>query len=73
MRDYEDLYYDAIYEIKQLRNKIEALEEELDVYKRVQGKNNIKQIITRDFIKYLQEKDSKGGESEQRRIIKETQ
>lgn len=53
MKDYEQLYYDAIYEIKRLNKKIDVLEQELEIYKQLQKNTDAKSMIIKDFAKYL--------------------
>lgn len=46
-KDYEQLYYDALYENKQLKNKIKELETEIQDLNRCRTKRNI------DLQKYI--------------------
>ena len=59
MKDYEQLYYDSQYEIKKLKKQVEFLEEELLIYKNLQKNADIKEIIIKDFTKYLKNKKGK--------------
>lgn len=52
MKDYEQLYYDALYKIKQLKSKNELLEEELDIYKSMQTNKDLKKVIVESILKY---------------------
>lgn len=52
-KDYEQLYYDALYEIKQLENQNKLLEQELDIYKSFQKNKDLKKVIVDMLIKYL--------------------
>lgn len=56
-KDYEQLYYDALYENRQLKNKIKELENEIQDLNICRTKRNI------DLQKYimLQMKRKKGG------------
>ena len=53
MKDYEQLYYDALYEIRQLENQNKLLEQELDIYKSFQKNKDLKKVIVDMLIKYL--------------------
>ena len=46
-KDYEQLYYDALYENKQLKNKIKELETEIQDLNRCRTKRNV------DLQKYI--------------------
>lgn len=58
--DYEQLYYDALYEIKQLNLKIEELSYELYFIKNSKDKN-LKRFIAKEIFKH---KNEKRGEKE---------
>jgi len=58
MKDYEQLYFDALYEIRKLKQEIELLKQQLEIYKFIQKDKNIKSIIIKDFAKYLNKKES---------------
>lgn len=50
MKDYEQLYYDSQYEIKQLKKKIQELEEDLELLKKSDKKKiNIKKEIFKEL------------------------
>ena len=51
--DYEQLYYDTLYEIRQLENQNKLVEQELDIYKSVQKNKDLKKVIVDMLIKYL--------------------
>jgi len=57
MKDYEQLYYDALYEIKQLKNQNKLLEQELDIYKSFKKNKDLKKVIVDMLIKYLNKKE----------------
>lgn len=57
MTDYEQLYYDAQYKIKQLENQNKLLEQELDIYKSLQKNKNLKKVIVEMLIKNLNKKE----------------
>ena len=57
MKDYEQLYYDALYKIKQLENQNKLLEQELNIYKSLQKNKNLKKVIVEMLIKYLNKKE----------------
>ena len=57
MKDYEQLYYDVLYKIKQLENQNKLLEQELDIYKSLQKNKNLKKVIVEMLIKYLNKKE----------------
>ena len=69
MKDYEQLYYDSQYEIKNLKYQIELLEQQIELYKLFQKDNNIKQIIIKDLSKYLM----KGNKKYERSQSKESE
>lgn len=56
-KDYEQLYYDQIYENKKLKKKIEKLEEQIAIYTDFQSKNTNRQL-TEMLIKYFKKKRS---------------
>lgn len=56
MKDYEQLYYDLLYRIRELTKKNNELEELLEIYKGILKNKGIKEIIVKDFIKYLDKK-----------------
>lgn len=53
--DYEQLYYDALYEIKQLNLKIEELSYELYFIKNSKDKN-LKRFIAKEIFKHKKQK-----------------
>lgn len=57
MKDYDQLYYDSLYKIKKLENKIKLLEQEIEIYKLFQKDKNVKEILIKDFIKYINKKE----------------
>ena len=59
MKDYEQLYYDALYEIKQLKSKNELLKDELDIYKSMLKNKDLKEIIVNAILEYKKKCDSK--------------
>lgn len=64
--DYEQLYYDSQYEIRNLKKKIRTMEQELKIYKSLQKDKDVKNIIIEDLLKYLNknpkiEKENKHG------------
>lgn len=57
MKDYEQLYYDALYEIKELKKKIEDLESDLSAIKKIdKNKLNLKKEIVRQLNLYKERK-----------------
>lgn len=53
MKDYEQLYYDAQYEIKQLKQRIQELENDLLFIKKADKKKlDIKKEILKEFKNY---------------------
>lgn len=53
MKDYEQLYYDAQYEIKQLKHRIRELENDLLFIKKADKKKlDIKKEILKEFKNY---------------------
>lgn len=61
MKDYEQLYFDALYKIKNLEKENKIIKQELEMYKIFSTKKELKQIITDDLIKYLKNKENKRG------------
>ena len=45
MTDYEQLYYDAQYKIKQLEKQNKLLEQEINIYKSFQANKDLKKIV----------------------------
>lgn len=57
MKDYEQLYYDSQYEIKQLKKQIETLETELSLVKKsVKKKLNIRKEIINELNKFYKKR-----------------
>lgn len=52
-KDYEQMYYDLLYENKKIVCKCKELEQELNVYKEMLKNKPIKKIITEELSKYL--------------------
>lgn len=60
MKDYEQLYYDAQYEIKQLKQRIQELENDLLFIKKADKKKlDIKKEILKEFKNYKSKEVSK--------------
>lgn len=57
--DYEQLYYDAIYQIRKLERKCNALEEENNIYKELLKNKPLKLLIADTLVKY--ERSKNGG------------
>lgn len=53
MKDYEQLYYDLLYENQKLKNKIKQLEQEIDIYKSISKNKDVKSIIIENLSNYL--------------------
>lgn len=51
--DYEQLYYDQLYENKKMINEISKLKEEIFVYKELLKNKPIKQILAVNILEYL--------------------
>lgn len=52
--DYEQLYYDLLYENKQLKKKVEELESDLNLIKKKDKENiSIKKEVIKEIIKYF--------------------
>ena len=56
--DYEQLYYDAIYQIKKLRKRCSDLEEENNVYKELLKNKPLKVLLADTLLKYERSKDA---------------
>ncbi len=56
MKDYEQLYYDQKYQIKELKNKIKQLEEELEIYRMIGKDKSIRNLLIKDISKYIVKK-----------------
>lgn len=60
MKDYEQLYYDAQYEIKRLKQQIQELENDLLFIKKADKKKlDIKKEILKEFKNYKSKEVSK--------------
>ena len=51
--DYEQLYYDQLYENKKMINEISKLKQEIFVYKELLNNKPIKQILAISILDYL--------------------
>lgn len=51
-KDYEQLYYDTLYELKELRKKVDILEQENEIYKSIQKNKDLKKVIVDMLIRY---------------------
>lgn len=60
-KDYEQMYYDSQYEIKQLKNKIKYLEDTIYEMNLSRNKNNInlQAYIIKEISRYKEEKEKK--------------
>ena len=56
MKDYEQLYYDALYKIKSLEKENKSLKQDLEIYKALLKNKDLKRIIANDLSKYLKNK-----------------
>lgn len=54
-KDYEQLYYDQVYENKKLKLKNQELEEQIEIYSSFVNKNTNKQLINA-IINYFNKK-----------------
>lgn len=52
MKDYEQLYYDILYEIKKLRRENIILKQEIDLYKNLIKNKDLKKFIVKEIIRY---------------------
>lgn len=52
MKDYEQLYYDSLYEIKKLRRENIILKQEIDLYKNLIKNKDLKKFIVKEIIRY---------------------
>ena len=60
MKDYEQLYYDALHEIKQQKKRIEELEADLELVNSSDLKKlNLKKEIMKELKKYKDNKSEK--------------
>lgn len=60
MKDYEQLYYDALHEIKQQKKRIEELEADLELVNSSDLKKlNLKKEIMKELKKYKENKSEK--------------
>nr|DAO96568.1 MAG TPA: hypothetical protein [Caudoviricetes sp.] len=60
-KDYEQMYYDSLYEIKQLKKKIKYLEDTIYEMNLSRNKNNInlQAYIIKEISRYKEEKEKK--------------
>lgn len=56
MKDYEQEYYNLLYENRNLKNKINELEQVVEIYKTLVKNKKLKEIIIKDFVKFLNNK-----------------
>jgi len=56
--DYQQLYYDLLYENHKFIKKIKELEEELEILKRNEN-NSVKDIIIKEIIMYKKRKNGR--------------
>jgi len=59
MKDYEQLYYDALYKIRSLEKENKSLKQDLEIYKALLKNKDLKKIIADDLIQYLTNKNKK--------------
>lgn len=52
MKDYEQLYYDILYETKKLRRENIILKQEIDLYKNLIKNKDLKKYIVKEIIRY---------------------
>lgn len=52
MKDYEQLYYDILYETKKLRRENIILKQEIDLYKNLIKNKDLKKYIIKEIIRY---------------------
>lgn len=52
MKDYEQLYYDILYEIKKLRRENIILKQEIELYKNLIKNKDLKKFIVKEIIRY---------------------
>lgn len=52
MKDYEQLYYDILYETKKLRRENIILKQEIDLYKNLIKNKDLKKFIVKEIIRY---------------------
>lgn len=53
MKDYEQLYYDSQYKIKQLENEIKLLKEKIYMYETFNKKNDLKKALVEILIRRI--------------------
>ena len=64
MKDYEQLYYDTLRENRTLKQQLEILSQEIEIYKKIGKDKKIRELIIKDFSKYLKQR----GKYENKRI-----
>lgn len=57
MKDYEQMYYDLLYEYQKTIKKIKQMEQEIEIYKSMQKNKDLKKVIVEMIIKYLNESE----------------
>lgn len=57
MKDYEQMYYDLLYEYQKTIKKNKQMEQEIEIYKSMQKNKNLKKVIVEMIIKYLNESE----------------
>lgn len=71
MKDYEQLYYDSLYKINKLQQRINNLEQQIEIYKKMQPSKNVKSVIVNDLAVFINEKlDKKNFKSKLQEMIK---
>lgn len=58
MKDFEQLYYDSIYENKKIIEENNKLKQEIEIYKTLSQNKQLNKIIAKDLIKYLSNKNN---------------
>lgn len=57
MKDYEQKYYDVLFQMRKQQKQIEKLENELEIYKSFLKSKNLKKILIEFVNNYLKQKD----------------
>ena len=59
MKDYEQLYYNTLYELKQIKKEKYLLEQEFEMYRSIQKNKDLKKVIVEEMLKYLYKERAK--------------
>lgn len=62
MKDYEQKYYDVLFQMRKQQKQIEKLENEIEIYKSFLKSKNLKKTLIEFVNNYIKQKDEKSEE-----------